>query len=241
MLGMYDMPAVQPANTRFWHAIQAHLGDGPVDLDRDGDFWEIWQSPDLVLAQTCGLPYRTRLHDAVTLIGTPDYGLPDCPPGFYYSALVVRADASGSDVTDFDGSIFAYNESMSQSGWAAPTAHLTAAGVSFRSLVQTGAHAASAQAVVDGQADMAGLDALTWALLQDHWDQASQLRVIATTAPTPGLPYITAKTRDPAPIAAAIRAAINGLPPADRSALHLKGLADIPKSAYLAIPNPPSP
>jgi len=37
----------------------------------------------------------------------------------------------------------------------------------------------------------------------------------------------------------AISAAIAGLDQADRDALCLKGLTQIPKAAYLAIPNPP--
>ena len=71
MLGMYDMPAIQPANDRFWQAIRAHLGHGPETLTRDRDYWEMWQSPDLLLGQTCGLPYRSRLHGRVARIATP--------------------------------------------------------------------------------------------------------------------------------------------------------------------------
>ncbi|MFZ1661473.1 MAG: hypothetical protein WAT77_05900, partial [Paracoccaceae bacterium] len=64
------------------------------------------------------------------------------------------------------------------------------------------------------------------------------LRVATRTEPTPGLPLITAKDRDPAPIAAAVRAAIAAMPPADRSPLGLAGLIDIPDTAYLSVPTP---
>ncbi len=241
MLGMYDMPAVQPANNRFWTLIRAHLGAGPDHLTRSEDFWQIWQSPDLLLAQTCGMPYRTRLHPEVNLVGTPDYGLPGCPPGHYRSVLVVHADAKGDSEADFADGTFAYNEALSQSGWAAPMTHFAASGVRFGTFLPTGAHANSARAVAQGHADMAALDAMTWRLLQRHDPLAARLRVIAKTPPTPGLPYITARHRDPAPIAHAVRAAIADIAPADRSALHLLGLADIDKAAYLAVPNPPAP
>lgn len=242
LLGMYDMPALQGANDRLWHGIRAALGFGPQELTRDRDFWEIWQSPDLLLAQTCGMPFRTSLHTHVTLIGTPDYGLPGCPPGYYNSVLVVRAGATGDTPQDFTGGRFAYNEPLSQSGWAAPMTHLNAGGVTFSDLIITGAHAASALAVADGRADIAGLDALTWTLLQTH-DPAltARLRVIDTTVPTPALPYITAAGRDPGPITAALRTAIAGLTPADARALHLKGLIDIQAATYLAVPSPPAP
>ena len=241
-LAMYDMTALHGANDRLWQAIRRHLGHGPETLTRGGDLWQIWQSPDLLLAQTCGMPFRTRLHPNVTLIGTPDYGLPGCPPGYYNSVLVVRADAPGDRVQDYAGGRFAYNEPLSQSGWAAPITHLDMAQVRFSVLLQTGAHANSARAVAEGGADIAGLDALTWLLLQNHNPALTdQLRVLETTPPTPALPYITAAGRDPAPIATAFRAALDDLAPADRDALHLKGLVDIPAPTYLAVETPATP
>lgn len=242
MLGMYDMPALRGANDRLWQGLRMALGYGPDSLTRDRDFWQIWQSPDLLFAQTCGMPFRTRLHRHVTLIGTPDYDLPGCPPGHYASVLVVRVDAPHSTLADFSGGRFAYNEPVSQSGWAGPMTYLRGAGVGFSAHLQTGSHHQSAKAVADARADMAGLDLLTWLLLCEHDPNlTAQLRVIDTTPPTPMLPYITAAERDPAPIAAALRVAIGALTPADRQALHLKGIVDIPASSYLSVPTPPAP
>jgi len=227
---------------RYWQGIRSALGYGPGTLARNVDFMETWQSPDLLLSQTCGMPFRTRLHGHVSLIGTPDYGLPGCRPGYYFSVLVVRADDKRQALTDFSGAKFAYNEALSQSGWAGPMIHLNRAKIRFDALVETGGHHASALAVAEGRADMAGLDALTWALLGEHEsDLANNLRVIATTTPTPTLPYITAKGRDPVPVAAAVRVAIADLSDTDRRALHIKGLVDIPAQDYLAVPNPPGP
>jgi len=235
-LGMYDPPALHRANDRFWQAIRAHLGYGPETLTRDKPPMDIWQSPDLLFAQTCGMPLRTFLHPDVTLIGT---GL---KPGYYHSVLVVHADAKGTTPADFNGGRFAYNEAMSQSGWAAPMTLLDQAGVNFATLIETGGHAASALAVAEGRADLAGLDVLTWTLLGEH-DPAltGQLRVIATTPATPTLPYITARGRDPTAIAAAARTAIARLGEDDRQALHLIGLVDIPLADYLAVATPLEP
>lgn len=240
MLGMYDMPALQAANDRFWSLIRTELGTGPDRLDRDRDVWEIWQDPALVLAQTCGMPFRTRLHQTVQLVGTPDYGLPGCPPGHYCSVFVARA-GDDRDLAALAGGTFAYNEALSQSGWAAPLNHLLALGLRPEHLHQTGAHALSARAVADESADLAALDALTWELLREHTDLGGLLHEVARTAPTPTLPYITAPGRNAAAIARAVRAAIANLVPADRATLHLRGLVDIPAGAYLAVPNPPAP
>lgn len=240
MLGMYDMPPLQAANDRFWSAIRANLGFGPEKLDRDSDVWDVWQNPELVLAQTCGMPYRTRLHCKVQLVGTPDYAIPGCPPGYYCSVFVARADDARS-LSDLTADTFAYNEALSQSGWAAPVTHLSGLGLTLSGLHCTGGHAASAQAVAEGRADLAALDALTWALLKEHGTLGTQLREVARTAPTPTLPYITALGRDTAGLATAIRSAIVEMNQDDRDALHIRGLIDIPAQHYLAVPTPRAP
>jgi ABC-type phosphate/phosphonate transport system substrate-binding protein len=194
-----------------------------------------------VLSQTCGYPFRARLHGSVTYVGTFDYGLEGCPPGHYCSVLVARKDDPRQTVADFDHAAFAYNEALSQSGWAAPQTHARDLGLHFAPAVQTGGHRLSAAAVADGRADLAALDAVTWALMQDHDPVAAALKPVGRTAPTPGLPCITAMGRDPEPIFAALTEAIAALGAVDRAALHLTGITRIPVAAYLAVPNPPSP
>lgn len=240
-LPMYDRPETAAANDRFWQAIRNRLGHGPDTLTRTGELWDHWLSPDLLLSQTCGYPYRAKLHGQVTLIGTPDYGLPGCPPGHYCSVFVARANDHRTTPADFAEAPFAYNEPLSQSGWAAPQNHAASQGFTFTNTIQTGGHALSARAVAEGRADIAALDALTWALIQRHDPFATTLREIARTEPTPVLPYITALTRDPGPLFDAISAAIADLSPDDRDTLSLRGLVRLPADAYLAIPNPPPP
>ena len=239
-LPMYDRAETAEANDALWSAIRARLGFGPATLTRAGDLWPLWQSPDLLLAQTCGLPFRAKLHSRVTLVGTPDYGLPGCPPGFYRSVFVARAGDKG-DLAAFAARPFAYNEGLSQSGWAAPQAHMAARGLPFGPLLRTGAHRASALAVAGGRADFAALDAVTWALIQEHDRFAASLRVIAETVPTPGLPLITAPGTDPAPLFAAFAGAVQDLSAKDRATLHLEGLVAIPAQAYLVQPLPTAP
>ena len=237
MLGMYDMPALQPANDRFWALIRGHLGFGPDHLTRDADVWDVWLNPELTFAQTCGMPYRTRLHGKVQLVGTPDYGLAGCPPGHYRSIFVSRRD-DPRDLGQLAQGTFAFNEKLSQSGWAAPMVHLERRGQRPGNIMATGGHAQSAAAVADGKADFAALDALTWEMLKSHSDLGAVLRESGTTVPTPALPYITAKWKDAAAIAHAVRAAIADLSRSDRELLHLRGLIDIPAGSYLSVPNP---
>ena len=241
-LQMYLRPETVKAHTRYWSLIRQHLGHGDTSLSDFADIDAAWTHPDLLLSQTCGLPFRAFLKDCVTLIGTPDYGIDGCPAGFYHSVFLARSEDPRASVTDFLGAPFARNMTHSQSGWAAPEAHLAhlAPGESFRAhAIDTGGHRASAQAVAEGRADLACLDAVTWALIRRHDAFASALRVIDTTRPTPGLPYIAAPGVDAAALFAAISQAISALNSEDRDALMLKGLTRIPKARYLAEAIPP--
>ncbi|MBE0452333.1 MAG: PhnD/SsuA/transferrin family substrate-binding protein [Roseovarius sp.] len=240
-LPMYDRPETAAANDRLWQGVRARLGQGPAQLARGGDPWAHWQSPDLILSQTCGLPYRARLHDRLSLVATPVYDLPDCPEGFYYSVFVVRAGDLRAAPHDFAGAALACNEPLSQSGWAAPQAHAAAQGFAFGRILMTGAHRLSGQAVAEGRADIAAIDALTWALMQRHDAIARDLRVIGRTAPGPGLPYVTARHRDPEPIRAALAGALAALSAADRATLGLRGIVYLSPETYRALPIPHPP
>ncbi|MFW8634104.1 phosphate/phosphite/phosphonate ABC transporter substrate-binding protein [Cribrihabitans pelagius] len=240
-LAMYDRPETAAANDRLWDLVRARLGGGPERLTRDADMWEVWQSPDLLLSQTCGCPYRTRLYGRVQLVGAPDYGLAGCPPGHYNSVFIARKADAGQPLSAFAGRAFAYNEALSQSGWAAPMVHLHARNLLPGALVETGGHRASALAVAEGRADFASLDALSWEMIRRYDAFAGGLCELERTAPTPALPYITAPGQDAGALFTALEAAIRGLDADSRETLNLQGLVQIPAAGYLAVPTPPGP
>lgn len=244
-LPMYDRPELRGATDRYWALIRDGLAArgiaAPKALLRDeAPLIAHWESADLILSQTCGFPYRARLHGRVQLVGTPDFGNEGCAPGYYRSVLIARAEDPRTDFAAFDGAALAYNEGLSQSGWAAPIHQAAKAGIRLRPGPETGAHRASVRAVAEGRADLAAIDALTWALVSE-FDDVSAVRVIGATDPTPALPYITAPGQDAGAIHDAVAGAIAALDPADRAALRLRGIVKIPASAYLAVPIPPSP
>ncbi|MWD28053.1 PhnD/SsuA/transferrin family substrate-binding protein [Aquicoccus sp. SCR17] len=239
-LPMYDHPAHRAATDRYWQLIRRDLPGAPDTLTRDRDPWELWLAPDLLLAQTCGFPYRARLHEKVTLVGTPDFGLEGCPPGHYRSVIVTRVGDS-RDLAEYQARRLAYNEPLSQSGWAAPALHFARAGLTIGPVLRTGAHAASARAVAKGDADFAAIDARTWQILTAEEPVTRDLQVVAETEPAPGLPYITAAGQDPAPIRVALERAVADLAPADRETLGIRAIVAIPAAEYLAMPTPPPP
>jgi len=244
-LPMYDPAPLQDANDAFWALICRNLRmqgmAAPDALTRAGDVWDHWTDPGLVLSQTCGFPYRARLHGQVTLVGTPDLGVPGCPPGYYCSVFVVHRDDPRRRLADFDGAVLAYNDPLSQSGWAAPQTEAQLRGLRFVTGPQTGGHALSSHAVAEGRAEIAALDAVTWANLQTFDPVCGALVEIDRTVATPVLPYITAKGTDGRLIFAAIAAAIAALPGDKRQRLRLRGIVTIPAERYLAVPVPPAP
>lgn len=242
-LPMYHRRELEPAHNRYWALIRHELTavgiDSPVTLSQNGDEQQTWTDPALVLSQTCGMPYRNSLHDVVTLIGTPDFAVDGCEPGYYRSAIVVRKEDRRRAFADFESAVFAYNQTQSQSGYAAPFHHAAAMGFWFEKFLHTGQHLASARAVADGVADIASLDAVSWRLMQRYEPFAGKLSSLDWTAPTPGLPYISASGADRRAMFDAVARAIASLTGGDRELLGIVGLVAIPSTTYTEIPNPP--
>ena len=241
-LMMYERPQLEQAHQHLWTLIHRKLADrgiaGPAQLSRHDDESSVWTNPDLLLSQSCGMPYRTWLHGTVQLVGTPDYDLEGCQPGYYRSAWVVRRDDPKTALSEFAQSVFAYNQAFSQSGYAAAYWHTKAENFWFDRKYQSGAHRQSAKAVADGRADIASLDAVSWRLIQQYDDVAKELRVLDWTKPTPGLPLITSLSHDRILIRDAVVSALEELADDERSALGIKGLVTITSDDYLALINP---
>lgn len=201
-LPMYDWPEIRTETDQFYALLRESLADRgfapPHDLNRELDPMTVWQSPNLLLAQTCGLPLVTRLRDRVSVVGTPAYDI-DCSSGRYFSVLVAHRDSPFERLADLAGTRFALNEFGSQSGYAAPLFHLGREAPEVpKSLTYqpVGSHRAALRAVSEGVADFAAIDAVSWAHARRHEPSSERLRVLSRTPPTPGLPFIT--TRRPA-------------------------------------------
>ena len=242
-LPMYTRPELDDTIAHFWDLIRKNLNDkgisAPKNLSQDAEDLSSWLNPGLVLSQTCGMPYRNVLHGKVQLVGTLDYNLTDCPPGHYFSVIVVRKNDLRLTLKNYSKATFAYNMETSQSGFAAPLNHAIPHGISFPNRVETLGHLKSAEMVASGQADIAAIDAVTWMLIERYEAFASKLRVLERTTPnTPALPLITSLTLDSNLIYDAVKKAIKELPTDMRDAMLLKGIVKISPSNYLNVSNP---
>jgi ABC-type phosphate/phosphonate transport system substrate-binding protein len=244
-LPMYDWPELQAANDALWAAIAnslrtAGVPDVPERLTRDTELTAIWTSPELLMAQTCGYPLATSLAGRVRLLATPRYRAPGCEGPFRRSAIVVEAHGRADHLADLRGATCAVNDHASDSGMnllRASIAPLADGRPFFADVIVTGSHLASAEAVANGDADVAAIDAVTYAhLLRLRPTVANRLRLLAWTARTPSLPLIAASTLDVEAIdhlRAALGAAVTdpGLRDA-RDSLLLQGFSRLPQARY---------
>jgi ABC-type phosphate/phosphonate transport system substrate-binding protein len=102
---------------------------------------------------------------------------------------------------------------------------------------RTGSHRLAALAVARGKAEIAAIDAVTWSILRRWEPDLELLRQLETTAPTPGLPYITAQKAHSAVLFETVGEAIASLSEPEKSALQLRGLVWIPAEIYFAVPS----
>lgn len=172
-----------------------------------------WQYPDLVLSQTCGFPLVTQLPD-VQVVGCFHYTAPGCEGHFYRSLLVARVEDSDKTLADFRRRRVVCNAPDSQSGYNVllkMVAPLAEQGRFFSGVTFSGSHRQSLIDLRRGEADIAAIDCVTWALLQRHEPELlERLAVIGRSPLAPGLPLITAASTS-AETLRAIRAALKTL------------------------------
>jgi ABC-type phosphate/phosphonate transport system substrate-binding protein len=246
-LPMYDLPELEEANDQLWTAIGRRLRDDgvagvPRRLTRGAPLTALWTDPHLLLAQACGYPLMTALAGRVRFVSTPRYGAPGCKGPFHRSAVVVRVMERADALAELAGARLALNDETSGTGMnllRALIAPLAGGRPFFSEIAVTGSHLASAEAVAGGTAELAALDCVTWAHLRRlRPTLAAQLRVLAWSAESPGLPLITARQTDEATLAAIARALAEvsrdpRLAGARRELL-LDGFIDLPEARYLS-------
>lgn len=249
---MYDLPWLRPSTDRLWCAISdrltvAGLTGVPAALDHDRPLADIWHDPKLLLAQTCGFPLASALSDIVRVVATPCYDLPGCDGPLYCSFILVAADNPARHIADLRGQRAVINGWDSQSGMNALRAVVAPAAATvaknqrfFRDITVSGAHRRSIAAIVDGTADVAAIDCVTYGLLATHEpDHIARTRILCRSPAVPGLPLVTAAATSDADTAMLFAALDDAMAASDlaetRAALHLCGIARLDIADYQPI------
>lgn len=211
---MYDWPEVAGDIDGLWRQVEQKAAalnlDLPPQLTRTEDLATLWRDPSMIVGQVCSLnPVRDGLGETEvlgTIVYDPPTDLPQPEPGSYYSVIVCRRNDSRradvghgtatSEIGRFEGATIASNGTDSQSGyWSLGHFVRDAVGDAplFGSVVFTGAHRASVEAVAAGAADLAAIDVHSWRLALEHEPHAArQLEVVGTTSATPGVVCVVA-------------------------------------------------
>lgn len=230
-LPMYPLPWLRPATEALWDRIASELRiDTPLapgtrlapwDLDERS----LWASPDLLLSQTCAWPLVHRLHGSVRPLGSFLYRLEGVDSYRYRSVVVRRRGAPGAAAP---GPTAAVNGFDSLSGWISLRTTLEPARV-----VLTGSHVASIDAVCSGSADVASIDALTYAFVAGH-DPAvvAGLDVVDRGPLVPTLPLITRGDADGAVVRELRRALSAAAATAEAAELLICGFEPLDDADY---------
>ncbi|MEM6488442.1 MAG: PhnD/SsuA/transferrin family substrate-binding protein [Pseudomonadota bacterium] len=244
-LPMYDLPARARATDALYAAVRRAAAERgialPAERQQGAAAMALARARDTVLTQTCGFPFAWR-GDPVRPVTTPAYAAPGCDGPLYRSAIVARTDGPAR-LAEAAGARVAVNEALSQSGHQALRLAVAVAGLSrpggfLGPAVATGSHAASLDAVREGRADLAAIDAVTLALIHDTapWRVAG-LVAIGWSAARPGLPLVTALGAvEAGALSDAFDACLADPALAEtRAVLRLVGAERLPASAYAVL------
>ena len=219
---MYGFPPVRPHLEHLWGLVVRALPSLPATLEWDVDLHAQWRDPSLALSQTCGWPVVTELSDlvasgSVRVLGTFVPAIADVEGPTYRSVLLARS----ADTGPLAGLRAAVNSTASLSGWVSLVHAVHGPGAAWQGeVVLTGSHADSMAAVRDGRADVASIDALTFAL-HCRWfpDVVAGLHVVGHGPRVPCLPIIAGPAAGSVPadsLRSALRSAV--LDPSSREA-----------------------
>jgi ABC-type phosphate/phosphonate transport system substrate-binding protein len=206
------MYSVTPASTAAWRELLSWV------MARAGVGWDfvthnpplllsdLWSREDLGLVQMCGLPFSRRIPQATAIVAT----VPSLPQyddkSIYMSYLAVRADAPFARIEDTFGRIAGYTLKDSQSGYFAFRYFLLEhfgrddqyAGIVGGLMNPRGI----VQALADGRIDVGPLDSYVFDLIRATDPAfAAQVKIIATTDPTPMPSIVGAPNLDAATLA----------------------------------------
>ena len=186
-LAMYPFPQLRAAYDRLWNDVRSRLTFEAPSLDWDLDPEVACRRRDLLIGQTCGWPLVNDLAATVQVVGTFDCDVDGAVYGTYCSVLVSHTDGPLAEILHRPQLRVAANSPSSLSGWISLQSIASTHAVSLDAVEWTGSHAASIRAVDDRRADLASIDAVSWAHLG-----GVGLSVVGHGPRVPCLPLVTA-------------------------------------------------
>jgi ABC-type phosphate/phosphonate transport system substrate-binding protein len=238
----YDLPELQDANGAFEKAVLARLAPFALDLGPASDASAVSTWSQTLLGQTCGYYYVRELRGQASLVATPRYRTRRSEGPFVRSAVLVRTADPIEGLVDLRGKTLAVDarDLGSQNLLRAEVAPLAGGQLFFKRVLAESSPLAPIQAVVDGRASAALIDAVALAHLQRFRPGLmGKLRLLTWTSRAPAAPFLTS-SKASLQLVSALRAALADIA-ADpalaelRQELLLEDFAILPDAHYRAL------
>jgi ABC-type phosphate/phosphonate transport system substrate-binding protein len=199
MLANARMYSVTPAAAQAWRGAigwAAREAGVPVEFVEHGPpklLSDLWSRDDLGVVQMCGLPASLRKPSPIVL-AAPQPSLPRYNgQAIYMSDIAVKADSPFRTLEDSFGGVAGYTLKDSQSGYFAfRTLLLKHPKANYKQIVGGLLNPRGIiKALAEGKIDVGPLDGYVFDLIRAGDPQlASQVRIVATTDPTPMPPLV---------------------------------------------------
>ncbi len=192
----------------FYKQVAAYVGEAsglPTHIltDTSPGIDALFSGGHIEAAFGCGLPYVWKAAEpepSVRLLAAPVMPSPryhDRP--IYYADVIVRHASRFQSMADLRGATFAFNQTVSFSGYVLPRYHWLTLGEDllkfFSQTLETGSHANSINWVEAGQADCAAIDTVVLDMeFQQRPGRRDNFRVLASCGPA-SIPPVIASAR----------------------------------------------
>lgn len=247
-LPMYDFPEVASSTARMVDALVVTFGAEGLEASAAGglptahhDLMAYWSGPEMLISQSCGLPFVEDLAAVTHCVGTFRWSGVSDERGWYRTVIVVAPGSGARNLADLAGARPAVSNTQSLSGWC--SLGVAVAGVTdradfLRPTVLTGSHAGSLAALQSGDADVASIDPGTYQLLARHRPAAvAGLRQVGEGPWVPATPLVVPRSL-PVPIERSrsiVTGALNSAGLADsRAEIGIDSFVVVPDEEYLA-------
>jgi phosphonate transport system substrate-binding protein len=209
-IGTFLAPNIMPVYRAVTEELGRRLGmETELVIETD---YESCVRDDNEVCFVCSLPYvefeRGGIAQAIpiaapVLVGARYGGRP-----IYFSDVIVHRDSPFTSFLDLRGHSWAYNESLSQSGYGITRYHLVQIGEThgfFSEVVEAGYHETAMRLVAAGEIDASAIDSQVLAVaMRDEPSLARSLRVIDALGPSTIQP-VAVSERVPAQLRAEIQ------------------------------------
>jgi ABC-type phosphate/phosphonate transport system substrate-binding protein len=194
-LAMYPMSHLDSAYDLLWQRLIDGLAaegveGAPSSLAWDRDLHEAWHDPNAFVTNTCGWPLITVLREKVAVVGSFDVVAPFASGGHYRSVIVSSKPLSVAEWKQRGDCRLVANNPDSLSGWVSLS---WAWGERLDALRFVGAHVESIREIVEGRADLASIDAVTFEhVITSQPSVAARVHVVGHGPEVPSLPLVCA-------------------------------------------------